>query len=51
VESRGFEPLTSAVQRRYELSGCVLARPPAYLKHADFRLLEQYTFRLCSSLS
>ena len=29
VEPRGFEPLTSAVQRRYELSGCVLARPPA----------------------
>src|ERR687898_3003208 len=29
VEPRGFEPLTSAVQRRYELSGCVLARLPA----------------------
>jgi hypothetical protein len=35
VEPRGFEPLTSAVQRRYELSGCILACPRAWLKHAE----------------
>jgi hypothetical protein len=41
VEPRGFEPLTSsAVQRRYELSVCVLARPHAWLKQAYFRRLK-----------
>ena len=40
VEPRGFEPLTSAVQRRYELSVCVLARPRVWLKQAYFRRLK-----------
>jgi len=39
VEPTGFEPLTSAVQRRYKLSGCVLAR--AWLKHAESASLKQ----------
>jgi hypothetical protein len=51
VEPRGFEPLTSAVQRRYGLSVCVLARPRVWLKQAYFHRLKGVELRLCSVLS
>ena len=49
VEPRGFEPLTSAVQRRYGLSGCVLACTRVWLIYGDFGRSKAYTFRLCSA--
>ena len=51
MEPRGFEPLTSAVQRRYGLSGCVLVCPRVWLMYGDFGRSEAYAFRLCSAPS
>jgi hypothetical protein len=51
VEPRGVEPLTSAVQRRYGLSGCVLACTRVWLRYGDFGRSSAYAFLLCSAPS